>query len=252
MWSRVPTALFAVPELVYSVVLAVSGETWVYLILAALVAAHAITHLLPWRVPRDDRTPFGYWAEALVCTSPLVAAAVIWLVFPVHGTWAALPSSLPVWSGVASIGAAALIWLSGIRLAGLRTGDLAFLVGPLPVHEVAARTMMTVISVVAEEVVYRGIPAGITSYRTVALVCAAVAFVSNHHMIRGGEVRLRPRILCFEASASVIFGGLVLLSGSIWPAVAAHAVANVPHVTLDIQRIRCDRVESSQVNEVQV
>jgi hypothetical protein len=256
--ARAPTALFAVPELVYSVVLAVSGGTPAYFLLAAMVAAHAIAHLLPWRLPRDDRTPFGYWAEVLTCTSPLAAGAAFWFIFPIHGAWAALPSSrpqllwLPAWFGVAAVGGAALIWVSGISLAGLRTGDLAFLVGPLPVQHVAARTWTVVISIVAEEVVYRGAPAGAPSYRAMAVACAAVAFVSNHHMVRGTEAWLRLRNICFEVSASVIFGGLVLLSGSIWPAIMAHAIANAPHLTLDIQRARRDRTESSQVGKVRI
>jgi hypothetical protein len=258
VWSRVPTALFAVPELVYSVVLAVSGGTRVYFLLAIMIAAHAIAHLLPWRLPRDNRTPFGYWTEVLICTSPLAAGAAVWFIFPIHGAWAGLPSSRPpllwllVWFGAAGIGAAALVWVSGISLASLRTGDLAFLVGPLPIQHVAARTWTVVISVVAEEVVYRGAPAGVTSYRAITVACAAVAFVSNHHMVRGTEVWLRLRNIYFEVSAGIVFGGLVLLSGSIWPAVMAHAIANAPHLTLDIQRARRDRAESGQVSEVKI
>lgn len=256
MTSRTPTALFAVPELIYSIVLAVSGKRYVFSVLAALIAVHAITHLLPWRVPRDDRTSFGYWIEVLVCTSPLVMSTALWFVFPVHGTWASLlprpPLQLspPVWFGIAGIGAAVLVRLSGINLASLRTGDLAFLIGPLAVDKVAARICATAFSVVAEEVVYRGIPAGIVSYRPVTILCAAIAFIANHHMVRGTGVQIHPRVICFEASAAMIFGGLVMLSGSIWPAVLAHTIANIPHVVLDIQRARCHRAEYGRVSEV--
>jgi hypothetical protein len=71
-------------------------------------------------------------------------------------------------------------------------------------------------------------------------------------MVRGTEVRLQLRIMYFEVGACVIFGGLVLLSGSIWPAVMAHAIANAPHLVLDIQRARLDRAESDHVSEVRI
>jgi hypothetical protein len=248
-------AVFGVPVYGYAIFVLVTGNGAAYFFTAAVVAAHAVVYSLPWRVPRDDRTPFGYWFESVVCTVPLLAGTVGWLALNPHGARADLPSTrpaavwLPAWLAVALAVGIVLVWRSGINLRALRTGDLAFLAGPLPAHRAAARTWIVVVSVVSEEIIFRGVPAGMGAFQLPTMLFGAMAFVSGHHMVRGTG-RPRWRVVGNETGAAVLFGGLVLLSGSVWPAVAAHAIANIPHVTLDLQRARADQAESDQVSEV--
>jgi hypothetical protein len=251
-------ALFTVPAYGYAISLVVLGNSAPYFFTAAVVAVIAVVYSLPWRVPRDDRTPFGYWFEALVCAVPLAAGAVWWLAMDPHGARAAFPPTrpaifwLPAWLVVAVAVGIVIVWWSGVNLRALRTGDLAFLAGPLPAHRAAARIWTVVVSVVSEEVIFRGVPAGIGSYQMPAMLVGAVAFVSGHHIVRGAQHRLQWRVVGNEMGAAVLLGGLVVLSGSVWPAVAAHAIADIPHVTLDLQRARADHAESDQVREVAV
>jgi membrane protease YdiL (CAAX protease family) len=235
-------ALFAVPVCCYAVVLTAAGGTAAYLLTGVALFAHAVVYLLPWRVPRDDRTPFGYWSETIACSVPLTLATAGWLLLAPHGAraslWAPRPSAawFLVWTGVAGIAGLAMILCSGLDLRALRAGDLAFLAGPLPPYRAAARTWSVFVSVVSEEVIFRGVPAGIAHLRLAVMCAGAAAFVSGHHMVRGAEDLLRPRVVANEVGAAVALGGLVLASGSVWPAIIAHAVADLPHVALDFQR----------------
>lgn len=248
--------VFTLPVYGYAISLVALGNGAPYIFTAAVVAAIAVVHSLPWRVPREDRTPFGYWFETLVCAVPLVAGAVWWLAMDLHGARGALPSTrptmfwLPAWLVIAIAVGIVIAWSSGVNLRALRTGDLAFLAGHLPAHRATARIWTNVVCIVSEEVIFRGVPAGIGTYQVPVMLVGAMAFVSGHHMVRGAQHRLQWRVVGNETGAAVLLGGLVMLSGSIWPAIAAHAIADIPDVTLDLQRVRVDHAEPGQVREV--
>jgi membrane protease YdiL (CAAX protease family) len=253
---RASPELFAVPVFCYGAVLAAGGGAARYILTGLIVAAHAIVYLLPWRVPRDDRTPIGYWFETLTCTLPLTAGAIGWLLLAPQGARGGLPTAspaalwLPAWGAIAIMAGLILVRRSGLDLRALRAGDLAFLSGPLSASRAAARTWAVVVAIVAEEVIFRGVPDGLMSYRPLALALGAVAFVSGHHMVRGARAQLRLPVVANEAGAAVLLGGLVVFSGSIWPAVIAHAIADLPHVALDVQRARPDQTDGEQWNDV--
>ena len=222
-----------------------------YFLTAAAIATNVIAYLLPWQVPRDTRTPFGYWFEVLVCTAPLAVATAGWLALDPNGARADLPSSHPtvlwlsIWLVVAVAIGIVVIWSSVINMRALVSGDLAFIAGPLPPHRAAARSWSVIVSVLSEEVIFRGVPAGIGSYQTLAMLVGAVAFVSGHHMVRGSQDQMRWRVVGNQMGAATLLGGLVMLSGSVWPAVTAHTIANIPHIALDFQRAK--RIKQSLV-----
>jgi hypothetical protein len=236
--------VFAIPTFGYALALLICGDGLSYRLSAGVIAGYALAYCLPWRVPRDDRTPFGYWFETLVCGLPLAAGTAGWLVLAPYDAGARLPDSRlvgwpPLWFAVAILAGLGIVRASGLDIGALRNGDLAFLAGPLPRHRAAARTWTVVVAVVAEEVFFRGVPAGLPSWAPMMGI-AAVAFVTGHHMVRGTQDRLRWRTVGNEAGAALLLGGLVVLSGSIWPAVVAHAIANVPQLTLDFQRAKSE------------
>jgi hypothetical protein len=251
-----PAILFALPLCSYAAALAVAGDSVAYVFSGMVLAAHVVVYLLPWRVPRDDRTPFGYWFEAVACTLPFGAGVTGWLLLASRdrGTdvWPSWPAVwwLPVWSVVAVAVGIVLIRCSGLDIRALRVGDLAFLAGSMPVYRAAARTWTVLVSVAAEEVLYRGVPDRLASKHWLLLCLGAVAFVSGHHMVRGAQNRLSKRAAANEAGAAVLLGALVVLSGSVWPAIAAHAIADLPYVVLDFQRARMGQAETGQIQEV--
>jgi hypothetical protein len=255
MILKIPRLLFAAPLLGYSVSLFTWGGNPHFYFVAAAITAYATCYALPWRVPRDDRTPLGYWFEALICTLPLVAGSAACLMSgictgsPARRVQRAL-LPLPAWYLVAIIAGIAIIWWSGINLRALYTGDLAFLAGLLPVHRAMARTWIVAVAVVGEEIVFRGIPRGIGTHWLPAMIVGAIAFVCSHHLVRGAADRLRWLVIRTEAGAAILFGMLVALSGSVWPAVLAHAITDVPHVMLDLQRAKGYQEDSDHVREV--
>lgn len=245
---RPPFALFSIPSFVYAALLSgFAGGVGLVLLTSVAVTVHALVHLLPWRVPRNDRSVLGYWFETAVCAVPLAAGTLAWAIIDPGGALFSAPISGRLLAGLAAapFAAAAMIWLSGISLSALRSGDLAFLAAPLPLHRAVARITSVASAVFAEEVIFRAVPAGLTSYGTLAMAAGAAAFVSGHHMVRGSGERWNWRMVRYEVSAAVLFAGLVGMSGSVWPAVAAHALTNAPQVTLDLQR-----AEPSQASEV--
>lgn len=213
-----------------------------YRLTGVIVAVHALAHLLPWRVPRDDRTVFGYWFEAVACAAPLTAGALTWAFVAPGGALMTAIAGGRLAAGflVAPFVAAFLIRLSGVDLRALRTGDLAFLAGPLPAHRAVARLSTMTSAIFAEEVIFRAVPAGLTSSGPLAMAVGATAFVSGHHMVRGSADRWSWPILRYEVAAAGMFAVLIAMSGSVWPAVAAHGVANLPQAILDVQRARPD------------
>lgn len=249
-----PPAVFSIPSFAFALVLLWAGTGRAYIFIAAVMVAHALVYLWPWRVPRTDRTRFSYWLEALVCAAPIIIGSVAWLVMYPQGVVAATalitPSAgwMAIWLVVACGVGAFMVWLSRVNLGALRSGDLAFLAGPLEPYRAAARTWTVAISVVCEDVIFRGVPASVPSYRLVAMTFGALAFIAGHHMVRGtGQPRWA--LIRLESTAAILFGLLVVASGSVWPAVLAHTIADTPHVSLDIQRARSRSDELDETDE---
>jgi len=78
---------------------------------------------------------------------------------------------------------------------------------------------------IPEELAFRGVIQGELSWRlrsrVVPVVLAALAFAVVHAAVARDPVALA------TFAPAVLFGGLRTVTGSVWPAVAAHAVANV-------------------------
>ncbi len=230
------------PQLLYAGLLCLAAGRGGHLLAltAAVLVLDLAVHLLPWRLPRADRSVLGYWGESLAYVVPLGAVAGVWLVAAPDRSGATLPagtSSLAVWLLVAVAVGIALAGLSGTNLRALRTGDLAFLAGPLRPNQAAARIVSVLAAPFLEETVFRGVPAGLPGWYAIAgLLLGGTAFVCRHHLVKGWESRDRWIVVRHELLAAVLLTGLVVGSGSVWPAIVAHLLANLPGVVLDGQR----------------
>jgi membrane protease YdiL (CAAX protease family) len=224
--------ILGLPQCLLGALLLFTGQGALSRLVAGVLFLDVVLHRLPWR-PREDRTAFGYWVEALTYTLPLTAVAIAWVVLDP----AAHEAGPLAWFAAAPLVAGVIIRLSGVNLTALRSGDLAFLAGPLPLHRVTARGLAVIVSPLFEEVLFRGIPATLPRLQAVGLLLGGAAFVAHHHLGRGDDPATLPAVR-IELIAAVLLGGLVVASGSVWPAVAAHLLANVPHLVLDVQRLR--------------
>jgi hypothetical protein len=256
----VRVVLLVLPQLCLAVVLIVAGSVgaggWAGLLLevtGAVLVLDVVLHRLPWRVPRSDRSAAAYWGEVLCYLVPLAAVTAAWSVVRPAGA-SADPDTLGSWgrltvwllAGVA-VGTA-LTFLAPVNLRALRSGDLAFLAGPLRPDHAAARTTAALAAPVVEEVVFRGVPAALPGWWWIpALVLGNLALVCRHHLVRGGEDRAHRVRVRHEVRSAVLFSALLLLSGSVWPAVVAHLLGNVPAAVLDAQRAAAWRRDAAPV-----
>jgi hypothetical protein len=88
----------------------------VVVVTSGLLEANVIVYRLPWRVPRDDRTPLGYWLEALICSLPMGLCALMWLVLAPGDVRARLPDDwAPLWFGCAVLAGLVLVKLTRKR-----------------------------------------------------------------------------------------------------------------------------------------
>jgi membrane protease YdiL (CAAX protease family) len=85
---------------------------------------------------------------------------------------------------------------------------------------------------------FRGLPLGLARGSVLALVLGGLTFVAGHHLVRGNPARASRLLVRYEFTAAAVLAGLVVASGSIWPAVVAHVLANLPSVVLHWQRTR--------------
>jgi hypothetical protein len=251
MFAKAPAWCYGVPFVGYAMLLLALGADRVAVLTSGALVANVIVYLLPWRFPRDDRTPLGYWLEALICSLPMGMCALVWLTLTPGKVSARLPAHwAPLWFGCAAFAGLFLVRLTRGNWRALVSGDLAFLAGPLQPYRAAARTWMVAVSIVSEEVIFRGLPAGLAKHSTLALIAGGLTFVAGHHLLRGDSARASWLMVRYELAGAVMFGGLVVVSGSIWPAVAAHVVANFPAVALDWQRTRTATTDSIQQDKV--
>jgi membrane protease YdiL (CAAX protease family) len=99
---------------------------------------------------------------------------------------------------------------------------------------------MVAVSIIFEEAVYRGFAAAVGTDAWWVLVAGGVAFVASRHASNEIPDGARRRMVRYQTYAALLLGGLVAASGSLWPALLAHAIANLPSTVLDWQRTRSD------------
>src|SRR5262249_50428824 len=125
------------------------------------------------------------------------------------------------------------VWLSGMPLRALFSGDLAFLAKPVSRPHKAAGCVSTLAAPAGEEFLFR---APLLAASGLALLPAgllgAAAFVARHHLPPGLHERTQPRVLATQVAAAVALGLLTWASRSIYPALLAHYLNNVPSFLL--------------------
>jgi hypothetical protein len=200
--------------------------------LGALVVAETALLCLPWRLPRSQRSGASFWAETLVgLVAPVGALAVAlvtgasWL--RVAGAW--------WWYPLGVVAGLALLALSGMRPGALFSGEIAFALGPTRRSHARARSFTTAVGPPGEEALFRG-PALVTPHVASFGLLAAVAFAARHHVQPGGNGRGAPRQTLTEVVAAAGFLLIALWSHSIYPAMVAHLVNNLPGFVVESQR----------------
>lgn len=205
---------------------------------AALVVADTAVALLPWRYPRSARSTVSIWAEALLYLGGpwgLVVAAGL----SGQGWLARMPSIW--WWPVAVAVAAALIWVGGMPLRTLVSGDLAFLAPTVSRRHKAARCVSVAAAPPGEEVMYRApllsVHGGLLPFAGAA---GAAAFVARHHLAPGMAGRTTRRMVAAQLGSALALGAMTLISHSLYPALLTHVLNNVPSFLLEITRATHD------------
>ena len=173
--------VLALPHLVAAGLLLAVSDSWLAQVTAVALVLDVAIFLAPWRLPRTERRPWSYWAETLAYAVPLAAVAAWWLVTNAGDASAHLPS-VGWWLVGLAVGAG-LVIVSPVKLRAVISGDLAFLAGPLPPYRYFARLFSFVSAPVAEELIFRGVPAATASVPL--LLVAGLAFVCRHHLVSG-------------------------------------------------------------------
>jgi hypothetical protein len=232
-WPPRPARLVAAALLLaFAGVLLGRGGIW--RLGGALLVLDVAAQLLPWRYPRSPRSAVSLWAENLLyLTAPvgLLVAAVAtgqpWL--------RALPAA-PWWLAAVAL-AAALVWLGGLPLRALLSGDLAFLMPPTTRPHKATACVSMAAAPAGEEMLFRAPLLTVTGLGALPLgLLAAVAFVGRHHLPPGLHERTTGRVLATEVVAAAGLGLLTWASRSIYPALLAHYLNNAPSLWLEAGR----------------
>lgn len=200
--------------------------------LACLLIVQVIGLCLPWRLPRANRSAVSVWAETLVADSAAIGAVLVAAVGNVSwvgaaGTWQ--------WYAVAPVVGLGLLLLGRTRLTSVFSGELAFVLGPTRRSHQAARAFTIATSSAGEEALYRG-PVLLAPHPASLSLLGAAAFVAMHHVLRGSSGRGAVIVITVEVVSAISLLALVQLSGSIYPAVVAHAVNNMPGFITELQR----------------
>ncbi|KUL21362.1 hypothetical protein ADL12_45265 [Streptomyces regalis] len=210
-----------------------------------IVLMETLLLALPWRVPRTGRSVAGFWAE-IVCglLAPLGALAVAVWAGP---AWLWQPGA-PQWYVAGAALGGALLWLGGMNLRALATGELAFFAGPTRPGHGYARATAILVGPFGEEALYRGIVlTAAASAATTDLplgLLAAAAFVARHHISPGANGRDSTRAMAVEVSAAALLLALTVYSQSVYPALLAHLINNIPSAVLQIQCARSGRADT--------
>jgi hypothetical protein len=214
--------------------------------LGLLILLDQAVHFLPWRVPRWSRSTASYACETVAYLSPLLAIAII----AAHQHMEPLfVLGSPVWYLAALVAGATLVLASRLNILMVIRGELAFLTADGSRGHALARASSAVIGGPLEEVLYRGVVIYVAAASTpLIVVLGAVAFVARHHVTRGVD-RLRAEQVLVQGVGTVELTVLAYVSGSVYPAIAAHLIANLPTVVLEVQRATYGGTDAPQVGE---
>ncbi|MFI6011969.1 type II CAAX prenyl endopeptidase Rce1 family protein [Streptomyces sp. NPDC051243] len=206
-------------------------------VLAVLVVVEAGLMILPWRVPRTMRSGVSFWAETLAGLVAPIGALVLTAV--TRPDWLTKGADW-WWYPVAVATTVGLIAVSNMRMKSLLSGELAFVFGPTPRAHGAARAFASAVCPVGEEAVFRA-PVLLAGATTPLGLLGAIAFVARHHIQPGTNRRGTTRSMAVEISAAVALLFLTMASGSLYPALLAHVLNNIPTIVLELQRDDDDR-----------
>jgi membrane protease YdiL (CAAX protease family) len=222
--------------LAYAAALMASGDlAWRWT--GAVLVVEVLLLCLPWRMPREARSRTSFWMETLVGLSAPIGAVAIAAV--TGSSWLSRGADW-WWFLIAGAAGAGLIAVAGVDLKAVVSGDLGFVLGPT--RHGYARAVGGALAPLGEEALFRGV---VLAAAPVAVVptglLSAVAFVAIHHVQPGDNGRGSSRALAAVMLGAVVLLLLTLASGSIYPAVLAHALNNVPGVVLQLQRADRER-----------
>ena len=231
---RPPVALWlALPQAALVGFLVSRGDSFAYAA-AVVFAIDVVVYFLPWQLPRGPWPAWKLWAETATYVVPMAALGAAGIA--TGQEWASAPE--PWWFVAAVPVGGALLLSTGISLPALVRGDVAFLLGADTVGRTSARASGSAAAAFTEEAAYRGAAIFGPGPHPVGAVLSGAAFVARHYRMRGFPRGVRARRLAFEVLGAVLLTALAVASGSIYPGVVAHALANVPMITAEIQRGR--------------
>jgi hypothetical protein len=159
------------------------------------------------------------------------ALVVAWVTRP---DWLSDAGSWP-WYLVAVAVAVGLVALSGLTPRAVISGDLAFVLGPTPRSHGSARVYASMVGAVGEELLFRA-PGVLWVSSTPLALLGAVGFVGRHHVQPGSNRRGSVRSTAAELTGAAALLGLTVLSHSIYPALVAHVLNNLPLAAVEFQR----------------
>ncbi|MEU9126700.1 CPBP family glutamic-type intramembrane protease [Kitasatospora sp. NPDC048540] len=206
-------------------------------VLAGLLVVELVLMCLPWRVPRTMRSGLSFWTETLCGLLAPIGSLVLTAV--TRPDWLGRGAAW-WWYPIAVAVTGGLVALSNMRMRSLLSGELAFVFGPTPRAHGAARAFASALCPVGEEAVFRA-PVLLASATTPLGLLGAIAFVARHHIQPGTNRRGTTRSTAVEISAAAALLLLTVASGSIYPALLAHVLNNIPTVVLELQRDNDDR-----------
>lgn len=197
-----------------------------------LLVVEVAATCLPWRLPRRDRSAAGFWAETL---AGLVAPVGIVVAALVLAPGWVTELGAPVWYAVAVPAGAGLLALTRLDPRAVASGELAFALGATPRSHGRARAFAMTAAPAGEEALFRA-PVLMPGTSLSLVVVAAAGFVARHHVAPGSNRRGTPRATLVELAGALVLVGLTWASGSIYPALLAHLLNNLPGVVVELQR----------------
>lgn len=200
--------------------------------LGLLALVEIVLMALPWRVPRGRRSGLSFWAESLCGTVASVGAVIVAVTTRPH--WWRETGAWPWYIAAVALGCA-LILVSGLAVRSAFNGELAFVLGPTRRSHAAARCYATVAGTFGEEVLFRT-PGALWISSTPLALLGATAFVGRHYVQAGSNRRGSIRGSLVEICAAAGLLAITAASGSIYPAVLAHLINNVPQLVIEVQR----------------
>jgi hypothetical protein len=201
-------------------------------VLGALAATETAVLCLPWRLPRSCRSSAAFWAESLAGLISPIGAVITAVVLRVP--WLGVGSTWPWYLAGVSLGIAFLA-IGGVRIGAVLSGEIAFAFGPTRRAHGRARAFSTMAGPPGEEALFRG-PALLAPHPASLGLLASTAFVARHYVQPGSNGRGATRGIVVEVCAATSLLALVICSRSVYPALVAHVINNLPACVVELQR----------------